>query len=163
VKYKASSFYVAVVIMCVSMVCGADRSVMEIERDLFQADRKAIVAEAMQLSELDAAKFWPLYNEYRDASRVIGDRTFTLLKTYAEAYRASSLTDEQASELTDQHLKIEQDRFKLKKKYLKKFRKVFSGKLVARYFQVESKLEALMASELAKDVPLVSLEGKRSP
>ena len=39
--------------------------------------------------------------------------------------------------------------------HLKLFRKEFPDLLVARFFQVESKLDAMVAAELARDVPLV--------
>jgi hypothetical protein len=52
-------------------------------------------------------------------------------------------------------MSIESDRLKLKKEYLPKFRKVLSEKKVARYYQLENKIEAIVNYEVAKVIPLV--------
>jgi hypothetical protein len=44
---------------------------------------------------------------------------------------------------------------KLRQSYLPKFRKVLSEKKVARYYQLENKVEAVIEYDIAKQIPLM--------
>lgn len=50
---------------------------------------------------------------------------------------------------------IESPGLKLRKTYLPKFRKILPAKKVARYYQIENKIQAALYSELAVKIPLV--------
>jgi hypothetical protein len=117
-----------------------------------QAERTKIVAANLQLTEAEAAKFWPLYNEYRAKHSQIGDRAIALINDFAANYDA--LTDEKAKDLVKRQFDIEEDRLKLQRSYAGKFEKVLPPKKVARYYQIERKLDAMVAYEAAKSIPL---------
>jgi hypothetical protein len=117
-----------------------------------QADRTKLVAGNLELTEAEAAKFWPLYNEYRAKQSQIGDRAIALVKDFAANYDA--LSDEKAKDLLKRQLDIEEDRLKLQRSYVGKFEKVIPPKKVARYYQIERKLDAMVAFEAARSVPL---------
>jgi hypothetical protein len=51
-------------------------------------------------------------------------------------------------------LSIMQDENKLKKKYVKRFMKVLPAKKVLRYYQIESKMDAVINFDLAATIPL---------
>jgi hypothetical protein len=118
-----------------------------------QAARTKLVAANLPLTEEEGTKFWPLYNEYRGEVSKLDDRALALIKDYAANYKA--MTDEKARELLKQQLGIDEDRLKLRKSYLGKFEKVLPEKKVARYFQIERKLDASVQYEGAKAIPLV--------
>ena len=65
-----------------------------------------LVAANLQLTEAEAAKFWPLYNEYRAKHSQIGDRTVALVNDFAANYDA--LSDEKAKDLLRRQLDIEE-------------------------------------------------------
>jgi hypothetical protein len=117
-----------------------------------QAERTKIVAANLQLTEPEAAKFWPLYNEYRGKNSQIGDRAIAVINDFAANYDA--LSDEKAKDLLKRQLDIEEDRLKLQRSYVGKFEKVLPPKKVARYYQIERKLDAMVAYEAAKSIPL---------
>jgi len=48
------------------------RTAIEVTRGDIQADRKAILAVNLPLSEEQAEAFWPLYREYRSEMDVVG-------------------------------------------------------------------------------------------
>lgn len=118
----------------------------------YQAERTKIVAANLQLTEPEAAKFWPLYNEYRAKVSQLGDRALALINDFAANYDA--LTDEKAKDLLKRQLELDDDRLKLQRSYVGKFDKVIPPKKVARYYQIERKLDATVAYEAAKAVPL---------
>ena len=119
-----------------------------------QAERTKLVAANLELTDAEGAKFWPLYNEYRAKQSKLGDRTLALIEDYAKNYEA--LSDEKARELLKRQFEIENDRLKLRRSYSGKFEKVLPAKKVARYYQIESKLDAALAYEAAQSIPLAN-------
>jgi len=65
------------------------------------------------------------------------------------------MNNEKARALLDESITIESLGLKLRQAYLPKFRKVLPEKKVARYYQIENKIQATLNYELAKEIPLV--------
>ena len=129
---------------------------MQILIDKIKADKKLLVAENMQLSETEAKKFWPIYDEYQNELFILRMRSLKLIESYAENYK--SMTNDIAKKLLDEYLTIESLRQKVREAYLPKFRKVLPEIKVARYYQIENKIGALVNYELAKQIPLVKTD-----
>src|SRR5438874_13118635 len=77
---------------------------LEIIHEKLKADKKLIVSKYMELTESEATKFWPVYDEYQKDLQKIHDRIGSLLKSYAAEYRSESFTDEKAKKLLDEWL-----------------------------------------------------------
>jgi len=127
---------------------------MEILRQKLKADKKLVVAQAMQLTEAEATGFWPVYDAYQADLGTINARLGQTIKVYAEAYRTDTLTNDKAQGLMDEVLKIEQAEVDLKRAYVPKLGGVLSSVKVARYLQIENKIRAVLKYELAGDIPL---------
>src|SRR4026208_2194719 len=67
---------------------------LEIVHEKLKADKKLIVAKYMELTESEAKRFWPVYEEYQKDLQKIHERLGSLLNSYAAEYRGKSLTDE---------------------------------------------------------------------
>lgn len=65
------------------------------------------------------------------------------------------MTDKEALALLDKHLAWENDVLKIRTTYAKKMRKVLSGRTVARFFQIENKMDLIVEYELAGEIPLI--------
>jgi hypothetical protein len=126
---------------------------MQIVREKIQADKKLLVATNMDLTEKEAQAFWPVYESYQKDLGLLNGRMLVLLEDFAKNYQA--MTDDAAKKLVAQYLTIELDRVKLKESYLPRLRKALPEKKVARYLQIENKIEALIRYELADQIPLV--------
>lgn len=126
---------------------------MQLVRDKIKADKKLFVATNMELTETEAKAFWPVYEEYQEALDKLTDRMIDLIDEYAKTF--SSMSDEMAKKLIDHYVAIERDRVGLMQSYLPKFRDVLSEKKVARYYQLENKINAVVAYEAAGQIPLV--------
>lgn len=126
---------------------------IELSRATVQVQRKALVAMNMNLDESQAAKFWPLYNDYQEAYRKVDDRFSALMTDYATNWM--SLSEDKAKELMDSFFSIRMDQLKIRKSYAKKLSRTLSPKVAARFFQIENKLDAIIAADLADKVPLV--------
>jgi hypothetical protein len=125
---------------------------MPIVLEKMRADKKLLVSQNMQITEAEAKVFWPLYEKYQDELFLLRVRTVKLLEDYTDSYE--KLTNPVARKLLDEAMKIEALRMKLNQAYLPKFRKILPDIQVARYYQLENKIQAAVMYELAKKVPL---------
>jgi hypothetical protein len=121
--------------------------------DVIKAQKERIVGVNMQLTEEEQKVFWPLYDDYQAELSKIEDQQIALITMYAENYQ--NLTDEKAQKILDQFLAVDDKALKVSRAHAKKFLKVLPAKHVARYFQVENKLDAIVNYDLARGIPLV--------
>lgn len=87
-------------------------------------------------------------------AKKVGGPMQKLIQEYAGIY--DSATDEQAKSMVDQMTAIGHDEIKLKESYLATFRKVLPEVKVARFLQIENKVDTLIRLELADSIPLIS-------
>ena len=125
---------------------------LQLTREVIGAERQAIVTRAMDLTPEEMQGFWPLYRQYRQEAAKVGDRIVALISMYAENYEG--LTDEVADKLLTEFVNIEKTRASLKAKYLPRFKKVLPAKKVARFYQLENKLDIVILNEMAESIPL---------
>ena len=128
---------------------------LEIIHDKLKADKNLIVANYMELTESEAKKFWPVFEEYQKDLQKINQRLLNLLQSYAADYRNKSLTDEKAQKLLDEWIGLEKDDAKHRKSYAPKVLQALPAKKAARYLQIENEYRMLMRYDLAATVPLV--------
>jgi hypothetical protein len=126
---------------------------MEALREKLRADKKAVVAAVLELSEGEAKVFWPVYNGYQSDMTAHYDRVLKLIDTYAKTY--DTMNDETATSLLKQYLALERDHVALLTAYLPRFGKVLPPRKVARLYQIETKARAIVNYELARGIPFV--------
>ena len=129
------------------------RSEIELTRQQIQTERQALVAAAMELTDEQAAAFWPVYRDYRNELAPVGDRQVELILGYAERFGA--VTDEYANQMLEDHLNIQSKKLEIQKMYVSRFLGVLQPMLVARFYQIENKLDAIVAFDLALSVPVL--------
>ena len=129
-----------------------DRDYLEVTREVLKTEKKAVIAEAMTLTEAESPAFWSLYNEYNAKMYVINTRLFDLIKDYSDNYE--NMTDEKSTELWTNALNVEMDLLKLEKTYFKKFLKILPGTKAVRYLQAENKIKTLVDAQLSSQIPL---------
>ena len=145
---------VALAVVAVPTVAQSQQAdTMQLVRDKIRADKKLFIAEHMQLTESEAKPFWPVYEAYQQELSKLNDRMIKLIKEYANNYQ--TMSDQTAKRLMDEYLAIEAARLKLRQAYLPRFRKVLREKQVARYYQLENKIQAAVSYDLAAEIPLV--------
>jgi hypothetical protein len=128
---------------------------LEITHEKLKADKKLIVAKYMELTEPEAKRFWPVYDEYQKDLQKLNERLLNLLQSYAADYRGNTLTDEKAKKLLDEWIALDQDEAKHRKTYAPKVLKAVPAKKAARYLQIENEFRTLIRYDLAATVPLV--------
>jgi hypothetical protein len=126
---------------------------VEAARSYTEAQRREIVKRNLDLGRDEGAAFWKVYRDYRDAMAKISDERVKIIADYAQHYR--SMTSDVARSLLEGYLGTDEQILKLKRQYLGKFRKALPETKVARYYQIENKMDAQAAAELALQIPLV--------
>jgi Spy/CpxP family protein refolding chaperone len=131
---------------------SADDFVNLLRKDI-RSQKKQIIAENMELSDAEAQKFWPVYDQYAAELSRIYDVKIALLKDYTDNY--SSMTGEQAESYIRKRAEVEQSMMQLRLKYMPAFRKVLSGRETALFYQLDWRLGLAIDVELVQ-VPLIN-------
>ena len=107
----------------------------------------------MLLSATDAAKFWPIYDQYTADTIKVNDQRYALIKEYAAAY--NDMTDEQASSYIKRWIGADESATQLRLKYIPMFEKVIPEKKVAMFFQIDRRVGLLTEIQISGQLPLV--------
>ena len=128
---------------------------MKILADEVKADKKALVAQNMELTATEAKSFWPIYDAYQQDLQKINDRMSLTILEYADASSKGTVDDATAKKLLGEVLAIQESELKLLQTYIPKLENVLPEVKVARYIQIESKIRAMVRYAAASNVPLV--------
>jgi len=128
----------------------------EIVRESLRADKKALVATNLDLTKKEAEAFWPIYDRYQKELFEVQSRLFEVIAEYAST--VDTMTDERAKDLVERYLAVEEDRAKIRRSYLSPISGVLPGLKVARFYQIENKIDAVVRFEAAAEIPLVKAQ-----
>ena len=144
-----------VAFMAPSAVAGsaADDATVDILADTIQANRKAMVAANLRLEDAEAKEFWPVYDRYQKDLALVNDRVVGIIGDYSKGF--ATMSDENAAQLIARFLAVEQERAELRQKYLGAFSGVLPGRKVARLYQIENKMDAVVRFDLARAIPVI--------
>jgi hypothetical protein len=126
-----------------------------------RADKKKVTAETLQLTEAEAAKFWPIYDKYIAELTVINTQKYDLIKEYTE--RFGTYTDAQATDFIKRYLDVDVQASKLRSKYVPIVGKVLPGIKTATFFQIDRRLAMLINLGLAAELPIMQLQSQVAP
>ena len=131
---------------------ASDQYVELLRKDL-RSEKKQVVAANMLLTEAEAQKFWPVYDEYTVEAAKINDAKLSVIKEYVQTYE--TLNDAQAERMVKTWSAADEATVQLRLKYLPIFQKALPGKKVARFFQVDRRIGSIIDLQLASEIPLV--------
>ena len=117
-----------------------------------QADRRAVLAQSLNLTESESRAFWQIYDEYEAAMKKVTDRRMAMLDTYATKY--DTLTDADADELLKTRMQLDREALELRQKYGKKIQKALPSKKALRYMQVQDRIDNMLAAQAYSIIPL---------
>jgi len=126
---------------------------MQALRAAVKSDKRAYVASALNLSPAEAKKFWPVYDAYQRAVDVANrDRVIAIegLIGYDKP-----LSDPYAKNLAKELVVADEAEVKARRTLYNKVMKALPPKKAARYLQLESKIRAVQAYDIAVGIPLV--------
>ena len=130
----------------------SDQDIAVLRKDI-RSQKKQLVATNITLTDTEAQKFWPVYDQYTAELVQINNDKYALIKEYAQNY--GSMTDAQADNWAQRSLKLDVDVAALRLKYWPNFRKLLPAKKAALYEQVERRAQMLIDIQLASQIPLL--------
>ena len=128
-----------------------DATTIQLVRANMQADRNTLITAGMNFSDKDGAAFWPIYRQYEYERSKLDDRRVAVIKEYTQKY--PTLTDADAKSMAEQMLDCDSRLAALKVKYLKKFNKALSALTVAKFFQLERRVDLMMDMQVEASLP----------
>jgi hypothetical protein len=106
----------------------------------------------MDLTDVQAEKFWPVYDQYTADVARINDTKVALIQEYSQTY--DTMNGDQAEGYLRKRAAVEVSIMQLRVKYIPMFRKVLSGRETALFFQVDWRLGLMIDLQLAQ-MPLI--------
>lgn len=136
---------------------GAQHVISSQDLDLLRKDlrsqRKQLIAANLKLTDTEATKFWPVYEQYVSELISINDKKFGLIQDYADNW--GKLTDEQSLLFTRQWLDADIATAQLRQKYVPIVSKVLDGRKSATFFQLDRRIAMMMELQVSSQMPLV--------
>ena len=126
-------------------------STIAVVRANMQADRTTLITTGMNFNDKDGAAFWPIYKQYQYERSKVDDDRVAVIKEYTQKY--STLTDAEAKAMADKTLDCDSRLAELKKKYYRKFSKVLPALTVAKFFQLERRVDLMMDMNVESSLP----------
>jgi Spy/CpxP family protein refolding chaperone len=122
-------------------------------RTNLRSQRKQMIAANMKLTDAEAEKFWPIYDQYIAELVKNNNTKYDLIKQYVQ--QQGNLTDAQADAAVQQWIQVDESVAQLRLKYVPLFRKVLSAKGTAQFYQVDRRIQLMIDLQLASALPIV--------
>jgi Spy/CpxP family protein refolding chaperone len=129
---------------------GTDTAML---RQAVKTDRRALVAATITLTNAEAKKFWPIYESYQRAMDVINRQrnvSFEALLAYDKP-----MSNLAARNLARDLLAQDEAEVRAKRKMFNAVMRALPALKAARYVQLEAKISAIQAYDIAAAFPLI--------
>jgi hypothetical protein len=128
-----------------------DQQIQMLRKDI-RSQRKQIIAQNMNLTDQEAEKFWPIYDQYIADLVESNNGKYQAVKDYLSV---ETLNDDQIDRLSKTWIGVDESVVQLRMKYFPRFRAVLPAKHAARFFQLDRRVQMMIDLQLAAAIPLV--------
>src|SRR5262245_3408443 len=125
----------------------------ELLRSDVRAQKVAILAELMELTDAEDKAFWPLYSVYDEEMSKLGDERVALIAEYARNY--ANLTDAAAASIATKANDLEARRHAVKAKNYERIKAALSPRTALRFLQIEQQLLLIVDLQISAALPIV--------
>ena len=131
----------------------ADVTDMQALRAAVRTDKKAFVASVLALTDAEAKKFWPAYDAYqRSLDMTNREKNVTLQGVIGQD---KPVSDPYARQIAKDIILAEEAEVKARRTVYNRVMKALPAKKALRYLQLEAKIRAVQAYDIAQTIPLV--------
>ena len=128
---KISISITSLFLFLTSLAVNAQPGYMSKEvRERIESQRVAFITQQLRLTPEKTARFWPIYNEYRNALKV--------MREDFDRPDLETITEEEAGVIIEQHLQQEQRKLELKRSLLTRLRTAIPDKKVLMLQRAEN-------------------------
>jgi outer membrane murein-binding lipoprotein Lpp len=128
-----------------------DQEIAMLRSDL-RSTRKQVIAANMKMTDAEAEKFWPIYDQYVNELVVINNTKYSIIKEYMQS---TNMTEAQADSITKRWLDVDEAVVQLRLKYIPIFRKALSAKSTALFYQLDRRVQMMIDLQLASSIPMI--------
>jgi hypothetical protein len=140
-------------IAIVTIQAQTNKEEVELFQSVFGMEKKAIVAEFVQVEEEMGEAFWSLYDAYETERKELGLHRLELLNEYVTSY--DQMSTEKMDELVTKMIKQKSSTDKLMTKYYKKMKSAAGSKPAAQFFQIENYFSSAIRLSIYENIPFI--------
>ena len=115
-------------------------------------EKKQLIALVMFFDEADAAKFWPIYAQYRAELDKLNASEAASINDYVK--NNGHLSEQQADQIVHNQTQFQSQRAALLDKYYGQFKAALGPVTAARFFEAENQLLSLTDLQLSSKLPV---------
>ena len=130
-----------------------DGTDMQALKSAVAADKKGLVASTLDLTPAEAKKFWPLYDAYQRSLDATNRRRSAALEGVIGMNKP--MTNLYARNLSNELTAADEAEIKARRTMQNRLLKALPAKKAARYLQLEAKIQAVQAYDIAAAIPLI--------
>ena len=130
----------------------SDQDLSLLRKDL-RSKRKQLIAANLKLTDTEAAKFWPIYDQYTQELVAINDKKFGLIQDYADNW--GKMSNDQSLLFSRQWWDMDIQIAQLRQKYVPIISKAIDGKKTATFFQLDRRIAMMLEIQVSSQMPLV--------
>jgi Spy/CpxP family protein refolding chaperone len=138
---------------------AADVTDMQALRAAVRADKRAFVESTLKLTPAEAKRFWPIYDTYQRAVDLANQRRVVAVETLIS--RDKPISDLYAKNLANELIAVDEAEVKARRTMQNRLMRgvptrILPPKKAARYIQLETKIKAVLAYDIASTIPLIN-------
>lgn len=126
---------------------------LAIVQSYFQKDKKDLVKQNIKMSDAQAQVFWPIYDEYEGKRLKLSNERVAIINDYLKQF--STLTGQEASDLSYRTFASDKAFTDLQKSYFKKFQGAIGGVNAAKFYQLENYLTEIVRLRVQDEIPFI--------
>lgn len=127
-------------------------------RSELRSSRKQAVAQTLKLSDAEATRFWPVYDQYAADLTKIKDGQYELVAQYANTY--GKYDDKAAAAFIARWLDLDVKTTSLRASYVSKIGKVLPGVKAATFFQIDRRISMAIDLKITQLLPLLQMQSQ---
>jgi Spy/CpxP family protein refolding chaperone len=118
-----------------------------------RSSKKQITAATLTLTDAEATRFWPVYDQYAHELTAIKDGQYQLIAEYVNRY--GQYDDKAASDFITRWLAQDVKTTTLRAKYVPLVGKALPGIKAATFFQIDRRLAMAIDLKIASSLPIL--------
>lgn len=147
--------FITTIVFAMALVAKGQTNKEEIEffQSVFGMEKKAVVAEFIQLEGTAKEAFWTRYDQYEEERKAHGQKRIALLTKYAEQY--ADLDDATTEKIMGEMITLGKKYNKLIDKYYKSIKKASGIKAAAQFYQLEVYFQSAIRLKIFESIPFI--------
>jgi Spy/CpxP family protein refolding chaperone len=138
---------------------AADVTDMQALRAAVRADKRAFVESTLKLTPAEAKRFWPIYDTYQRAVDSANQRRVVAVQVLIS--RDKPISELYAKSLANELIAVDEAEVKARRTMQNRLMRgiptrILPPKKAARYIQLETKIKAVLAYDIASTIPLIN-------